>query len=99
MELLGCTGQVEARFSPFGDSVDLDARLMHGLRQMHHRLRNHFRCTRWYSDVTCVKWILVLVFLETVLVSTQDRSTVCADLTIGSEISLDGPDGTLRWRG
>ena len=26
MELLGYTGQVEARFSPFGDSVDLDAR-------------------------------------------------------------------------
>ena len=26
MELLGYTGQVEARFSPFGDSVDHDAR-------------------------------------------------------------------------
>ena len=26
MELLGYTGQVEAHFSPFGDSVDLDAR-------------------------------------------------------------------------
>ena len=25
-ELLGNTGQVEARISPFGDSVDLDAR-------------------------------------------------------------------------
>ena len=26
LELLGYTGQVEARFSPFGDSVDLDTR-------------------------------------------------------------------------
>ena len=26
MELLGYIGQVEARFSPFGESVDLDAR-------------------------------------------------------------------------
>ena len=26
MELLGYTGQVEARFSLFGDGVDLDAR-------------------------------------------------------------------------
>ena len=26
MELLGYTGQVEAHFCPFGDSVDLDAR-------------------------------------------------------------------------
>ena len=26
LELLGYTGQVEVRFSPFGDSVDLDAR-------------------------------------------------------------------------
>ena len=26
MELLGYMGQVEAHFSPFGDSVDLDAR-------------------------------------------------------------------------
>ena len=55
---------------------------------MHHRLRNHFGCTRWYSDVTLVKWILVSVHLEIVLVSTQDSSKVCAKLTIGLEISL-----------
>ena len=96
MELLGCTGQVEAHFSPFGDSVDLHARWVHGLRQMHYRLRNHFGCTRWYSDVTSVKWILVSVHLEIVLVSTQDRSTVCAERTIGLEISLHAPDGTPR---
>ena len=55
---------------------------------MHHRLRNHFGCTRWYSDVTWVKWILVSVHLEIVLVSKQDRGTVCVQRTIGSEISL-----------
>ena len=36
------------------------------------------------------------VSLEKVLVSTQDRCTVCAKRTIGSEISLDAPDGTPR---
>ena len=89
-------GQVEACFGPFRESVSLDARQVHGLRQMHYRLRNRFGCTRWYSEVTWVKWILVSVHLEIVLVSTQDRSTVCAERTIGSEISLDAPDGTPR---
>ena len=69
---------------------------MHGLRQMLYRLRNHFGCTRWYSDVTWVKGILVSVHLEIVLVSMQDRSTICAERTIGSKISLDAPDGTPR---
>ena len=87
---------MEAHFSLFGDSVNLDVRQVHGLRQKHYRLRNHFGFTRWYSDVTWVKWILVLVQLEIVLVSTQDRSMVCVECTIGSEISLDAPDGTPR---
>jgi hypothetical protein len=30
---LGDEAQVEARFSPFGDSATLDARLVHGLRR------------------------------------------------------------------
>ena len=37
---------------------------------------------------------LVSVHLETVLASVQDRWTVCAECTIGSEIVLDAPDGT-----
>ena len=32
--------------------------------------------------------------LETVLVSVQDRCTVCVECTIGSEIILDAHDGT-----
>jgi hypothetical protein len=40
-------------------------------------------------------WNLVLVYLVmTVLVLVQDRSTICAKATIGSEIILDAPDGT-----
>jgi hypothetical protein len=31
--------------------------------------------------------------LEIVLILTQDRCTVCAKRTIGSEIVLDAPDG------
>jgi hypothetical protein len=39
---------------------------------------------------------LISVHLETVLVSEQDRCTVCAKHTIGSEIILDTPNGTPR---
>jgi hypothetical protein len=44
----------------------------------------------------CVIWNLVSVRLETVLVSVQYRCTVCVERTIGSEIIMDGPDGTPR---
>ena len=36
-------------------------------------------------------WNLVLVHLEIVLVSVQDRCTLCAKRTIGSETILDAP--------
>ena len=42
MELLDDVCQIESRFGPFGDRVSFGARQVHGLRQMHHRLRNHF---------------------------------------------------------
>jgi hypothetical protein len=76
MVLLGDEAQVDARFGQFGDSANLDARLVHDLRQTYHRL----------------KWMLVLVCLDIVLTLTQDRSMVCAERTIGSEIILDAPD-------
>ena len=37
-----------------------------------------------------------LVRLQMVLVLVQDRCTVCAERTIGSEITSDAPNGTLR---
>jgi hypothetical protein len=43
-----------------------------------------------------LKWKLVSVRLERVLVSVQDRCTDCAKYTIASEIVLDAPDGTPR---
>jgi hypothetical protein len=46
--------------------------------------------------VTWVVWNLVLLFLEIVLVSVQDRCTICAKHIVGSEIILDALGGTLR---
>jgi hypothetical protein len=88
--------QVEARFGPFGDSSNLDAWYMHSLCRTYHRVRNHFRCTRWYSEVMRLKGKLILVRLEIVLILTQDTSTVCTEHTIGSKIILDVPDKTPR---
>ena len=31
-----CVGHVESRFDPFGDGVNVGARLVHGLRQTYH---------------------------------------------------------------
>jgi hypothetical protein len=42
MVLLRDVDEVEARFSLFGDSVNLDARWVHGLRGTCNSLRNHF---------------------------------------------------------
>ena len=43
-----------------------------------------------------VMWNLILVRLDTVLVSVQDRCMVCTKHTIGSEIIFDALDGTPR---
>ena len=96
MELVGDTGHVESRSGLFGDGVSVGARLVHGLRQTYHRLRNHFGRIRWNSSVTWVMWNLVSVFLETVLALVQDWCMVCAKRTIGSEIVPDEPNGTTR---
>ena len=42
------------------------------------------------------KWMFVLVYMEIVLILTQDRCTVWAECTIGLEIVLDAPVGTPR---
>jgi hypothetical protein len=41
-------------------------------------------------------WNLILVHLEVVLVSVQDRCMVCAEGSIGSKIILNAHDGTAR---
>jgi hypothetical protein len=45
--------------------------------------------------VTWLKWKLILVRLEIVLINTQDRCIVCAECAIGSEIILGTTDGIL----
>ena len=49
MVLLGDEAQVEAHFGSFGDSANLDSRLVHGLSGTYHRLENRFGDTRWNS--------------------------------------------------
>jgi hypothetical protein len=44
MVLLGDEAQVEACLGPFGDSANLDARLVHGLRRMYDKAQKLF-CT------------------------------------------------------
>jgi hypothetical protein len=44
-------------------------------------------------------WNLIIVYLETMLVLVLDSCMVCAKHIIGSEILIDAPDGTPRWRG
>jgi hypothetical protein len=43
-----------------------------------------------------VKWKLVSLYLELVLVLMQDRCTVCVEHTIGLEIVFGTLDGTSR---
>jgi hypothetical protein len=66
------------------DSANLDARYVHSLGRTYQRLENHFVRTKWNYEVTWVMWNLILVHVETVLVSVQDRCMVCAKHTIGS---------------
>jgi hypothetical protein len=96
MELLGVVGHVKSRFGPFEDSFSVGARLVHGLRQTYHRLRNRFGRTRWFSKVTMLKWKLIAVQLVMMLNLMQDRCTVCAEHTVRSKIILYAPDGTFR---
>ena len=42
--------------------------------------------------MTRLGWKLVSVWLEIVLILTQDRCTVCAECTIGMEVVLDAAD-------
>jgi hypothetical protein len=71
MELLSDEAQVESRFSPCGDNVNVGVRLVHGSWQTYHRLINHFGRTRWYSKVTMLKWKLILVHLKTANLDTR----------------------------
>jgi hypothetical protein len=48
MVLLGDEAELEARFGPFGDSANLNARQVHSFRRTYHRFGNYFGHTLWY---------------------------------------------------
>ena len=76
MVLLGDEAQLEAHFNPFGDSANLEARSVHGLRRTYHRLRNRLHAPdELLGDVGHME--SQSVRLEMVLVLVQDRCTVC----------------------
>jgi hypothetical protein len=75
-KLLCDVGHVKSRFGLFGDGVSVSARY----NTVCGKRRNHFGCTRWFSKVTRLKWKLVSVRLEIVLILTQDRCTICTDV-------------------
>jgi hypothetical protein len=43
-----------------------------------------------------LKWKLISVYLEIVLIMTRERYTVYGESTIVPKIVLDAPDGTAR---
>jgi hypothetical protein len=96
MVLLGDESQVEARFSPFEDSANLEQDRCTVCAERTIALENCFGRIRWNTKVTWVMSNLVLVHLKIVLVSVQDRCTVCAKYTVGSEIILDAANNTPR---
>ena len=59
---------------------------MHALCQTYQRLKNPFGHTRWYHLVTRLKWKLVSILSDIVLILTRDRCIVCAKRSVGSEI-------------
>jgi hypothetical protein len=65
MALLGDEAQVEAYFGLFGDSANLNTRYVHDLLRTYHGLRNHFRSTRWYSEIVRLKQKLISHFGRT----------------------------------
>ena len=93
MVLLGDEAQLESHFGPFGDSTNIDARSVRGLRPMYHRLGNRFGRTRWNSQVTWVMWNLV----RSVWRWCQCQCKIGARFT--AYIIQDTPDGTCNTLG
>ena len=65
---------------------------MPGLRECTSGMEIALGTPEWYSKVMYVKWKLVLVCFEIVLVLMQDGCTVCAECTSGKEIALGTPE-------
>ena len=96
MVLLGVMSLVEARVGPFGGSVSLAQDRCMVCDECTSGMEIALGTPEWYSKVMYVKWKLVLVCFEIVLVLAQDRYTVCAKYSSGTEIILGTPDHTPR---
>jgi hypothetical protein len=83
---------VVACFGPFVDSANLEARNC----SVYAKHSVGSKIVLDAPKVTRLKWKLISVCLEIVLILTQGSCSVCAERTIGSEIVLDSPDGTPR---
>ena len=95
MELLDDLCHMESRFGLFRNSASFGARYVHGLRLMHHSIRNHFGSTCWYfREEAQVE--ARLICLDIVLILIQDRCMICKEYTICLEINLDAPNGIPR---
>jgi hypothetical protein len=64
MELLGNVSPMESSLGPFGDSANLDAGLVHSLRETYQMLGNHIGHTGRNSYVAWVMWNLISVQLH-----------------------------------
>ena len=95
MELLDDIFHMESPFGSFRDSVSFSARYGHGLRLMHHSLRNHFGSTCWYFGEEA-QWKLGLICLEIVQILMQDRCMICMEHNRCLETNLDAFVGTPR---
>jgi hypothetical protein len=96
MVLLGDEAQVDARFGPFGESANLDARLVHGFALNIPHVQKSFwtHLIENLGDVGHVESYFGS-FRDSVSIGARYR-TVCAKHTIASEIVLNAPDGTPR---
>jgi hypothetical protein len=96
MELLDDEAQVDACFCPFGDSANLDARLVHGyaLNIPHAQKLFWTHPIEHLGDVGHVESHFG-PFRDSVSIGVN-RCTVCAKRTVGSEIVLNALNGTPR---
>ena len=95
MELLDDVCQVESSFGLFRNSVSFGARYVHGLRLMHHSLRNHSESTCWYFGEEAQVEARFNLFGDSANLM-QDWCMIYKEHTICLEINLDAPNGTPR---
>ena len=74
-------------------NLTFGARYVHGLRLMHHSLRNHFGSTCWYYGEEAQVEARFDPFKDSAHLM-QDRFVICKEHTICLEINLDAPNGT-----